>query len=535
MALTIRRILGFAAVNDVHPQVLGQAHLLDSPVLGIHLTESADLSGLLEGGELILSSGLCLTTSLEATKTFLEGLAEAGAAGVIFSFLSDVPEVKKCLAVAAETAPLPVVLLDDRARFVEITETVHSLIYSAARGLSGVDAVSSFLSSTAAAHLDLREMFSTIADTLDEPLVLEDSESGVVLQRGLSPKQIRRFTAAPAMPKGLGTGARTVGEATWLVYPVVIHGRSLGQLVTPVGAGNLRASRVLEDIATVLGAMLPNGPEDIALLRQGSLALLIKDARSGDSPDENGLTLRARMLGAKSVDQFVPIAVNFKPSARAVSSDAAQDVHSVVATLQRALLDAPHRAFACVLGKSEAGIVLCLSPSADLEGTLAELHLRIGRALDPFNRNLTWTMGVGTGSSELGAAALGGLDDACRVAHSASSMDHSSASYHRAGDLGFRWLMQQLLDLEETRTYLHDQLAPFLDEPEYLDFIETYLQTNGSVTEISRALHLSRPSVYARMRRIEKVLGHELTDADTMTSLHLAVTLYRLGVRDQES
>ena len=142
-------------------------------------------------------------------------------------------------------------------------------------------------------------------------------------------------------------------------------------------------------------------------------------------------------------------------------------------------------------------------------------------------------MGVGTGNLLLGESARHGLDDARRVAHSASSMDHPSQSYHRASDLGFRWLMQQLLDLEETRTYLHDQLAPFLEEPEYLDFIETYLQTNGSITEMSRALHLSRPSVYARLRRIEKVLGHELTDADTMTSLHLAVTLYRLGVHDR--
>lgn len=534
MALTIRRILGFAAVNDVHPQVLGQADLLDSQVLGIHLTESADLAGLLEGGELILSSGLTLTNSLQSTQTFLKGLADAGAAGVMFSFLSDAPEIKACLAAAAQTATLPVVLLDDRARFVEITETVHGLIYSAARGLSGVDAVSSFLSSTSATHLDFRELFTAIADLLGEPLVLEDVHSTVAIHHGLDPKNLRRFTEASASPAEGPAGVRTVGEANWMSYPVVLAGRMLGTLLSPAGAGNLRASQILEEVAAFLGTKLPHGPADVALLRQNSLALLVSDERSAEPPGERALRLRAAMLGMGPVEQFVPLALTLKVDAAQQSAESPPAVNAVVTTLQRALLNSPTPAIVCVLGDKVAGILLCVPPAADLEAALSTLHTNVRQALATTGIGQRWTLGVGTGSSSLADTAMRGLDDARRVAHSASSMDHSSASYHRASDLGFRWLMQQLLGVEETRTYLHDQLAPFLDEPEYLDFIEIYLQTNGSITEMSRALHLSRPSVYARLRRIEKVLGHELTDADTMTSLHLAVTLYRLGVREQE-
>lgn len=530
MALTIRRILGFAAVSDVHPQVLGQAQLLDTPVLGIHMAESADLSGLLEGGELILSSGLLLTASPESVQTFLTCLADAGASGVLFSFLSDAPDIKKCLEAAAKNATIPVVLLDDRARFVEIAETVHGLIYSASRGLSGVDAVSGFLSSNSATHLDFRELFTAIADMLGEPLVLEDLHSTVVVHHGLDPKNLRRFTGAKNSPAIRGTEARTVGEANWMAYPVVRNGRKLGELLSPAGAGNLSASKVLEHTATVLGAMLPEGPDDLALLRQTSLALLAGEARSSEAPGEKDLLLRALMLGVGPVEQFIPLALNFKEA----SGKTSLDINAVISALQHALVGSPDPAFACALRGRETGILLCLAKTEDLEDTLSGLHARIDSALAGSGVGDRWTLGVGTGSNSFGEAALGGLDDASRVAHSASSMNHSSASYHRASDLGFRWLMQQLLDVQETRTYLHDQLAPFLEEPEYLDFIEIYLQTNGSITEMSRALHLSRPSVYARLRRIEKVLGHELTDADTMTSLHLAVTLYRLGVREQE-
>lgn len=240
------------------------------------------------------------------------------------------------------------------------------------------------------------------------------------------------------------------------------------------------------------------------------------------------------MLGISNAKWFVPIALNFKPQNKKSFTSSCPEIIEITTELQRTLSAISFPTFACLLGGKETGIIVCLSTDTKLETTLDEVHHQISAVLASLVPPQHWTMGVGTGSAELTDTIRRGLDEASRVAHSASSMDRSSRSYHRASDLGFRWLMQQLLNLKETRTYLHDQLEPFLGEPEYLDFIETYLQTNGSITEMSRELHLSRPSVYARLRRIEKVLGHQLTDADTMTSLHLAVTLYRLGVRDSD-
>ena len=286
---------------------------------------------------------------------------------------------------------------------------------------------------------------------------------------------------------------------------------------------------------------MPTEPSALAINAGGGLIVALRsgfahlDTNTGSlaqiapAPFDMATTRKSSSRG-RLWQWFIPLALNFKEA----SGKTSLDINAVISALQHALVGSPDPAFACALRGRETGILLCLAKTEDLEDTLSGLHARIGSALAGSGVGDRWTLGVGTGSNSFGEAALGGLDDASRVAHSASSMNHSSASYHRASDLGFRWLMQQLLDVQETRTYLHDQLAPFLEEPEYLDFIEIYLQTNGSITEMSRALHLSRPSVYARLRRIEKVLGHELTDADTMTSLHLAVTLYRLGVREQE-
>ena len=531
MTLSIRRILGVSAVSEGHPRVLGQARLLDTPVRSIHVSESSDLSGLIEGGELILSSGLSLTASPEATRDFLDKLAEAGASGVVFSFLSDAPEIKKCLELAAGTARIPVILLDDRVRFVDITETVHRLAYSAARGLSGLEAVSNFLSSAAASHLAPRELFASMADMLDAPLVLEDPLSEVAIHQGLDAEQMRGFIQVPATARAFGGGLRTVGGESWLVYPVSSHGRKLGQLVSTVGAGNPRASLGMEQVAAAFGDLLPPDSTDLALVRQESLAGIVAKIRTGDIRTGKEARLHAAMLGVLDTETFVPIAINFTRRGSAASTSPGLDPAAVAATLRDSLRGSRPPAFACDSGPDSVGIILCLPAAANVEASLSAIHRSVGDALGLQGNHRAWTMGVGTASPELAGTAADGLDEARRVAHSASTMDHSGAPYHRASDLGFRWLMQRLLEAGESRTYVHDQLAPFLDEPDYMDFIETYLQTNGSIAELSRALHLSRPSVYARLRRIEKGLGRELTDADTMTSLHLAVTLYRLGVR----
>ncbi|MFV0253879.1 MAG: helix-turn-helix domain-containing protein [Beutenbergiaceae bacterium] len=44
------------------------------------------------------------------------------------------------------------------------------------------------------------------------------------------------------------------------------------------------------------------------------------------------------------------------------------------------------------------------------------------------------------------------------------------------------------------------------------------------MSELSRTLFLSRPSIYAQVRRIEEIMGAPLSGAEIRTALHVAVT-----------
>ncbi|WP_291795696.1 helix-turn-helix domain-containing protein, partial [Brevibacterium sp.] len=64
-------------------------------------------------------------------------------------------------------------------------------------------------------------------------------------------------------------------------------------------------------------------------------------------------------------------------------------------------------------------------------------------------------------------------------------------------------------------------------DPEALRFLEVLLQEGGNKTAVAEALHLSRPAVYARVRRLEERLGVSLEDAESRTSLHAALIWLR--------
>ncbi len=53
--------------------------------------------------------------------------------------------------------------------------------------------------------------------------------------------------------------------------------------------------------------------------------------------------------------------------------------------------------------------------------------------------------------------------------------------------------------------------------------LAAYLAAGGNKAEAAKASHLARPTFYERLRRIERILGTDLSSAESRTSLHVAL------------
>src|SRR5659263_460079 len=126
MRPTLREILELPVVQAGDPEVVCDGPI-DQPVRWVHVSDLADLSGLLTGGELVLTTGQALADPA-CRDDYLPGLTRAGAVGVVIELGLHIDAIAESVLAVGATLSLPVIVLHRRVRFVQVTEEVHRRI-----------------------------------------------------------------------------------------------------------------------------------------------------------------------------------------------------------------------------------------------------------------------------------------------------------------------------------------------------------------------------------------------------------------------
>ncbi|WP_155549975.1 PucR family transcriptional regulator [Amycolatopsis camponoti] len=123
MALTLR---GLAADRPLGLRVLTGDDLLDRPIGWVHPTELTDPQAFLEGGELLLTTGLALDE--ETSRGYVRRLVDAGVAGLGFGVGLSHDEVPRALVETAAEVGLPVLEVPRETPFIAITRAVSRAV-----------------------------------------------------------------------------------------------------------------------------------------------------------------------------------------------------------------------------------------------------------------------------------------------------------------------------------------------------------------------------------------------------------------------
>lgn len=494
---------------------------MDDRIDGIHIAESADLVGLIEGGELILCSGIALDDSVERASVFLKDLERSAAGGVVFSFLSDASDAKAALRSAAAGNDFPVVLLDDRARFIEIIDAFNEMSRASIVS-TGPEAVIDFLDSPLVAQLSAMDFLRTTAELLNRPIVLESELGAVIFQSGLGIEQMLNYQRSRAAANGSPQDGFELAGERWIQRQVMVQGRRVGRILSPLWKETALLAVVLEKLSRTLEKTLPDRGDQLELLRQELLADSVVELRGKKRSAEKTAMVRLSFYGMERAQEYIPAVLCF-----AQGQDASMDQLLLIRRLRAAF---SRKSIPAVVmhdqgQETEAIAIIVGSPNSASSSNLLQ---KIYQVVDDECPIEAWSMGAADAVASLHAAANGGLDDSFRVARGALSIIGRQEKYYRAHDLGFRWIIQSLAVQQEGIDFVRDQLEPLKSEPELLEFLEAYLNSNGNIAELSRSIHLSRPSAYARLRRLQDDFGFDLESVDVRTSLHLALALHRL-------
>lgn len=509
---------------------------LDVAVRWVHVSEVRDVSGLLQGGELILTTGLAMAGDEDGAVGYLRDLVGAGAAGLVVELGTALAAVPEPVLEQARRDDFPVVALHERVRFVEVTEEVHrGLVAEQYAQVQFAREVHETFTRLSLENADPTTIVTTAATLCGSSVVLEDLSRHVLAfeavgrpASGLLADWETRSRTTPVLDT---TGLS--GPEGWLTAPVGRRGNRWGRLVVPTTRTSQdRLAMVLERAAQALelGRMVERDRLGLELQAQGGL---LADLAEGRITDEDTAAARARSLGLVPAAQYVGVVARGVRGPRldpVAEHDRSRDlVERLSAAVRTAGLSGLVGAMAGSGRVGQAGVLLGV-PAAGRGRTDPDAVLdRLAAACAPE----AVVLGVGPAAATLLDAGTG-LRLAAHVAEVASAMPGERRPWYRSADVRLYGLMALLHDDPRVQAFVESELSPLLEHEArhhdgMLDLLRQYVAAGGNKTRLAEAAHRSRPAVYKRLARLERILGVDLSDPTSLMSLGVALMAHDLG------
>lgn len=535
---TVGEVLRLDVVQRGLPRVVAAAGQLDNPVRWVHVIELPDAARLLHGGELVLSTGIALPDEGPQLDAYVAGLAGVGASALAVElgrkYTGGLPAG---FVAAAQAHGLPLIVFQHEIPFVEITEAVHARIISdqldQLRASARLHEVFTDLAVAGAGPGEILRQASLLAG---RPLLLEDLSHHVLAcePAGADPAQL--LAGFEAWSRAIPPSPRTGYHETpgWLVTTVGARGEDWGRVILVCDGPPGPVDTVLVERAATtlaLGRLLARQQE--SLERQAHRTLISAILASPDTdPDE--VAAQARALGVPVTGRRLVTAVLRSPDQGAglLAQARVLDLAEAVADACRA-----ERIPALVgsLDDVRAGAVLSAPSSADPERLLGRVCEAVRRGLA---RRASRPYGVPGGDPVIGAGApvstaaqvRRSLLEARQVADAAAEAGPGTAGrpFYRLADLRLRGLLFLLGTDPRLATFVDRELGPLLrydaaHGTSLTGVLAAYLAAGGNKAEAAAQAHLARPTLYDRLRHIERILGVDLGSAESRASLHVAM------------
>ena len=103
-------------------------------------------------------------------------------------------------------------------------------------------------------------------------------------------------------------------------------------------------------------------------------------------------------------------------------------------------------------------------------------------------------------------------------------------AFYRSADVRLRGLIALIRTDPRVQAFAETELRGVLESrakhgDDMFELLAGFLEVGGNKAELAKRLHLSRPTLYARLAALERLLGVDLDSAESRTSLHVAMMI----------
>lgn len=207
MSATARELLELPVLCRARPEVLTGD--LDVAVRWVHTSEIFEIGSLLEGGELLLTTGLGLVREpTHRLVEYIKSLAERRVAGVVLELGRPFSQVPEVMVESARECGLLLIAFHEVVPWVQVTEAAHRLLVSReVTGLRRMSAINRNLLAGVARGKDLPGMLEVIAREVGMPVGFVGKDESEVWS-----SDTRSFPSGPFTTRIVHTSQGAVGE-----------------------------------------------------------------------------------------------------------------------------------------------------------------------------------------------------------------------------------------------------------------------------------------------------------------------------------
>jgi len=515
----VTEVLRLPEVVRGEPEIVAGEAGLDRSIRWAHVVAGPGAAALLEGDELVLTTGAGWPRSVEQLETLSNALV-ARASAIVLELGSALRNAPDPLVRACDKAQVPLILLHREIRFVQVTQRVHQRILAAhTEALEAREQVHAMLTELGLNRSPVDYVIERLAETLEATVILEDSAHRVVAfaARGDDPTDALTpwgHEGDPILPRG---SARVSVEA---------RGRRWGHLTALPGPSHPAGRRTVLELgafALALGRLADTDEDQwLQLSSKRVFELLLSGRYRNDTELETQLAAAGLPVAGRTLI----------PATLRGIGEFGGHVSLEHATLETALRRAvaPHGR---LLIAEEAHSLLAI---VSVPPNTPALGVRLSRELDmlvPDSTPAAWRahLALGVPASRL-SQLVASLEQLRAAGATESPARIGRLLVQEAARRPLAHLVRTLSSTPEMQQFSLEMLSPLIEHdavtgsghPRDLQrVLAAYLQHPTNRSLAARQANLSRSVFYQRLELIEDLLAADLSDGETLAALSVAM------------
>ncbi|WP_433497446.1 PucR family transcriptional regulator [Sphaerimonospora sp. CA-214678] len=519
MAPTLRRV---TTIAPLHLVVLAGQETLDRPVRWVAVSELEDPTPFLEGGELVLTTGMRLAEA--DAVPYISRLVARGAAGLGFGVGLGHDAVPPGFVAAAAAEGLPLLEVPRDTPFIAIGKVVSELLAAEQyEEISRAFAAQGRLTRAALQPGGVRAVVDRLAREIGGWALLLDEAGAVRHAAGVGGRAAGGQTGSAGANRGAGGETDRVRAMARALEPELARLRRTPTLASVALAGpeeHVIVQPLGRRAFFAVGSGRPFSPTRHTIVNAaGSLLTLSLEQERARGREQRAAEARVRaaalsllLAGRAGAAEEALAALSGNPRGGQRAGEPAEGPLSVL-VCAGADLDDLAEVLPCFTAPRD-GLLVALVAEAETDA-VAELAGRHGRAG-------VSVPGVVTVERSAGDFAAG-LDQAERALAAATP----ARPVVRFPELAGQGLLS-LLDPDAAASFAAALLAPLRDYGSRADLVESlraYLSCNGHWDAAAQRLGVHRHTLRYRMRRVSELLGRDLDDPAARAELWIALSV----------